>query len=336
MTMTGPSAISIFITALGALGLPIAILVIFFEVHPKQKKRLSIFEMICILMWLALLVLGVVNLYVVKTIKEDQENNNFSSEELLIKQNYALIQQLKAEYSDMDTEVIKSEDGAYFYIFETAGYVFQDSMKNGEYDVLGGAGVDSAMVVIIDYSNDKIICTLTTDSHGTIHYSPGNRNKFYCVIFHNDYEIYVTCPIQVAYGEYNGNSGSTSFYLEKKDSQYTPLFQLRLHMRDLGTDEPYSIVSDDCNATFCCKSVYDSKICGTSYQSSAFDFGVLQWGDNSYFSLNINYVMDIYLWSWSNSESNSESIHQTFAGSTISSNIVELYFDFNNESDNME
>lgn len=61
MFENGPTIIAILLTALGAVGLPIAILPIFIEVKPDQKKHVSVKAMIHILMWLALMVLGIVN-----------------------------------------------------------------------------------------------------------------------------------------------------------------------------------------------------------------------------------------------------------------------------------
>lgn len=356
MFENGPTIIAILLTALGAVGLPIAILPIFIEVKPDQKKHVSVKEMIHILMWLALMVLGIVNLYVVfnagngnndgrgdnirmegnqesdeqdgeDAAKQDEggENADLSQEEVLIKQNSDLVQQLKAEYSDMDTKVIESESGSvWFNIYERAGYIFEDLKKTGEGYELCGEQISSAKVVILDYASDEIIFTLTSSEGSAVRYSPGNQNTFYCVVFHDDYNVYVTRPFQVVNGS---NYGTISISLEKKDSQYTPLFQLRLQMRDSGTDGKYINVPSDYDACFSCKKkVKDDKI-GMSYIGGTSESGILSWGDETYFSLNTDYVIDVYLRRVSD---NIESTNQVFDGSITNSNQIDLYFEFDN------
>ncbi len=354
MSVNGPTIISILLTAIGALGLPITIFLIFFEVKPSQKKKLSVREMTFILMWLMLLVLGLVNLHFVVDINSnnssEQDNNiqsessqesseqdsddtvrddekaELSPEELLIRQNFDLIQQLKDEYSEADTTAIESESGSVeFYINERAGRIYHDLMNTENYDILKGRPISSAKMVIMDYSSDEIICTLTSSDN--IRYSPGNQNKFYCVVFHDDYDLYVTCPIQVVSGE---ESGNFSMNLEKKDCQYTPLFQLRLYMTSPDEDKSYCIASSYKDAIFTCRSLHDSKIVNTYYGITT-ESGILSWGTQTYFSLNADYVMDIYLSPESNREI--KSTHCTFDGSVTNSNQIDLYFDFNDIGD---
>ncbi len=369
MSVNGPTIIAILLTAIGALGLPITIFLIFFEVKPSQKKKLSVREMTFILMWLMLLVLGLVNLHFVVDINSnnsseqdnniqsessqessEQDNNiqsessqesseqdsdgavkddekaHLSLEELLIRQNLDLIQQLKDEYSEADTRVIKSESGSVvFYINERAGRVYHDLMNTEEYDILVGRRILSAKMVIMDYSSDEIICTLTSSDN--IRYSPGNQNKFYCVVFHDDYDIYVTCPIQVVSGE---ESGKFFMNLEKKDCQYTPLFQLRLYMTSPDEDKSYCIASSYKDAIFTCRSLRDSKT-GSTYYGITTESGILSWGTQTYFSLSTDYIMDIYLSPESNHEI--KSTHCTFDGSVTNSNQIDLYFDFNDIGD---
>lgn len=360
MSVNGPTIIAVLLTAIGAMGLPITIFLIFFEVKPSQKKKISQREMIFILMWSLLLVLGIVNLYFVlginsdnsgkqddssqnessqefieqdssDAVKDDEsdENANLSSEELLIKQNFDLIQQLRDEYSETDIEVIESESGSVeFYIYERAGRIYQDLTNVEEYNILRGKNILSAKVVIIDYSSDEIICTLTSSDN--IRYSPGNQNKFYCVVFHDDYDIYVTCPMQVVSGE---RQGVLTIDLEKKDCQYTPLFQLRLYMTSTGEDKPYCIASSYKDAKFTCRSLRDSKT-GSTYYGSTTESGMLSWGSRTYFSLSTDYVVEVFLSPEANHEI--ESNHRTFDGAVTNSNQIDLYFDFNDISDSVQ
>lgn len=125
---------SIIITAAGLLGVLVSIVFIFFKV--KEPIEITKKDTIYIIIWLILMTLGGVNLYFVynndNNVKSGEENNNIqesddqdqpsSTEEvytianddtlsekelLLIKQNYELIQQLKAEYTDEDTITIQ-------------------------------------------------------------------------------------------------------------------------------------------------------------------------------------------------------------------------------------
>lgn len=147
---------------------------------------------------------------------------------------------MKAEYSEGDTEVLGSDSGSVeFNLYEKAGYVFENLMETGDRDILLGEEISFAKLVIMDYSSDTVICTLNSGEIGFVRYSPGNQKKFYIVVLHDDYNIHVTPPFQVVS---EGQRRWTKIFLEKKDSQYTSLFQLRLYMESPNLFERYSIV----------------------------------------------------------------------------------------------
>lgn len=259
--------------------------------------------------------------------QNDGENIAFDSEEMLVKRNSDLIQQLKAQYSDEDTEIIKSESSSVqFFIYEIAGYIFQDLKKIGECEKLGGVQISSVKVVIMNYNTDEMICTLTSEGGSPIRYSPGNENKFYCVFFHEDYNICVTHPFQVLYEE---DYDTVTIFLEKKDCQYTPLCQLRLFMRNLGMDEEYAIVPSDYEVCFSCINTNSYEI-NCSYVGYTSKAGILFFGQNTYFSLNTDYILDIYL----RQEFDSDvalSSSRIFEGNIKNSNQTDIYFEFDNE-----
>lgn len=319
-------------TASGFLGLLITILLIFFDIKPTQKKHVSALTMIFILISSTLLILGVVNLHAVTNLNNeihDSQDTDFSPKEF-IEQNSDLIRQLKAEYSNEDTQIIEDKRGtAQFYICEKAGYVFHNLMKTGESAILYGKIISSVKVIIIDYLSDEIINTLTSKKDGIVRYSPENQNQFYFVAFHDEYDIYVSHPIQVVRGE--ADSNSSYICLEAKNSQYTPLYQFHLYMQNSDVDGQYSVVPSDYSVEVCCKNATDYQSTGPTYHPKISDSGLLLWGNKTYFSLNTDYVIGISL--WHESDPNSKSVIQMFRGSIKESFQIYLYFVFSNKSD---
>lgn len=359
MSTLGPFLISILLTTVSVMAFPLAILPIFAEVKPIEKKQLSSREMKLAIALLGLYILGFVNLYAIWNIgnknpgepdggdpivdsqgpagqdgedapqqDNDDENADLSPEELLVKQNWDEIQQLKAEYSQGDTEVLGSDSGSVeFNLYEKAGYVFENLMETGDRDILLGEEISFAKLVIMDYSSDTVICTLNSGEIGFVRYSPGNQKKFYIVVLHDDYNIHVTPPFQVVS---EGQRRWTNIFLEKKDSQYTSLFQLRLYMESPNLLERYSIVPPGYDIIFYTKNIYDNQNGGTPYQSSTSESGILYWDNKSYFCLNTDYIMDISL-QFLSGTFQVESTHRTFDGSVTNSNQIDLYFNFNQE-----
>ena len=370
MLIDASSLVAIVLTALGLLGLPISIFLIFFEVTPGKRIHLSRRQMVFAIMWLVLLIIGIVNLCAVfdgtndgssgqdnsvqggniqgsdnqstgdtgSTMGEapgqdsDDGDTELSPEELLVKQNSDLIQQLKAEYSSTDVNDIGNKDGSVtLSVWEKAGYIFQDFMKTGKYEILRGDMVSDAKVIIFDYFSDEMICSFTTNTSGIVRYAPGNQKQFYAVIFHDNYDIYVTPPIRVTSED---NNGYMEIYLEGKESEYTPLCQFCLYVYGLNEDEYYSIASDY-HVCFCCKTVLpDDKISSPSYNTTVSNSGILSWSGNSYFSLNTKYVLDIALYPPSNFDL--ESTHETVDCSVTNSNQIDLFFEFAGENDTVE
>ena len=147
--------ISVLITASGFFGLILTILTIFFEIEKSPKKNITRKTMIIIITCFGIIILGFVNLYYIinnNDVSENQErietqknfetfsnnindNINLSEDELFIKNNYNLIQQLKEEYSDKDTEIIKNYSVELCF-FEKAGLLYYDLEKNGNVIIL--------------------------------------------------------------------------------------------------------------------------------------------------------------------------------------------------------
>lgn len=363
MSTLGSFLIGILIAAAGAMAIPLAILFAFFEVKQEQREQLSRRGMAVAIFFLALFILGCVNLYMVCNIgnedrdqpiyenptKDSQEpdgqdgedgpkqddgetvdappEEDLSPEELLVKQNWDVIQELKAQYSDADAEIFSNEsDSLGIDTCETAGYVFQDSLGTVKCDTLKGMNVPNVTLVIMDYSTDQILRAFNSEEGYGIRYSPGNEKEFYAVAFHEDYEIYVTHPIKVMHGE--ESRYWTTICLEKKESQYTPPSRLRNLL--LNTDQGYSIVPPQYYAVFSLKK--DGKSFGNCYGRTT-ESGILIWGQGTYFSLNTDYMMELWLKESSDSDS-IESTHQTFDGSVRNTNQIDLHFEFNQEDGN--
>lgn len=197
--------------------------------------------------------------------------------------------------------------------------------------MLAGAYVSSAKVIILDYFSDNKIYEY--DSKGDItRYVPANHDKFYCVVVHNDYDLYVTPPIQVIGGErYN----DVDIYLDKKGISYTPLSQIRLCVQNSKSDESHSSTPSDYIVRFNCTSINN----GGGYLTYVIDkipnSGILSCGKCSYFSLNTDYKLDISL--YHQADDTSQLAHQTYDGSFRDSNsVAEIIFELDNENDASE
>lgn len=144
-------------------------------------------------------------------------------------------------------------------------------------------------------------------------------------MFHENYNIYVTPPIQVVSG---GNNDSFLLQLEEKGSEYTPLCQFRIHVQDPSADTPYSIASPEDMIHFHCEAVMSDEtiVCG-GYGSSVNELGILSWSNKTYFSLNTKYTMDIFLY-----RGRLKSTHNKISSFPENSNIMDLYFEYLNEN----
>ena len=227
--------ISILIDAVGISGLFITILSIFFQVKPSSERTISKWNMTFIILWLVLVVIGSLNLYyecnrnnvdsceqsgsidetinqeISKSNEDDDNSQEDDDEDLtssltpeeLIEQNLDLILQLKEEYSDTDTVTIENDNNVKFEIYEKAGYIYRDLTKTGKHEILSGCYVPFVKVIILDYFSNEIIYDFVPNENKYIYFAPGNNNKFYGVFFHDDYDIYVTPPIQVVGGDFS-------------------------------------------------------------------------------------------------------------------------------------
>ena len=334
--------------AVSILGVLIAIIPIFFksstikEVPPKL--------LVVIIIWLILTFYVSMNLYYIfkgdnpisgnmisnNAVSNDTISDNAVSDDTIsdgtfdsaksIKDNYDLIQKLKASYSEVDTKIIE-HDQVEFRIIEKAGIIYRNLNKTGRYKFLEGINVVSAKVFILDLSSDNVLDTFTL-LKDTVRYTPRNHDKFYCVVAHSDYDLYVTPPIQVIGGT---SYSSVDIYLDKKDVTYTPLTQIRLYMKDSKSDEPYCTIPSDYIIGFRCTGI-NGKSGNTSYKASKMsDSGLLSFGGCDYFSLNTDYELDISL--YHQSDENFELAHQIFDGFIPDSNIAEIIFELDSKSD---
>lgn len=334
--------LGVLVTAAGFIGLFITIVSLYYEIIPSKKKKITKQNMTLIIIWLALFFLGFTNLYYIRnenqgsissgsTDNHGEDDSNtmtdkedpFLQEKLFIEENYDYIQQIKSSYSEADTKIIE-DDTVDFRIVEKAGYIYQDLMKTGKPEILAGSFVNSAQIIILDYLSDDIIYTYTSQN-GIIHHLPGNQNKFYCVVMHEDYDICVTQPIQVIEKEHEKYYNGIDIYLDKKNSNYTPLSRICLYMRDLkSNDESPSVITDDYIIRFTCINT-NSKSNSSSFQINTLNSGILSYSEKSFFCLNTNYIMQISL--YHKSDDNHVLAQQTFDGSIIDSNLTEIIFE---------
>ncbi|MCI8798456.1 MAG: hypothetical protein HFH88_01410 [Lachnospiraceae bacterium] len=339
--------LSILITSVGILGTLMALLFTFFQV--KQPINISKRETIFIIAWLFLFILGCVNIYYTNCLKNEivdeeqdnndvndkinnqdgneEENNNLSEEELLIAENSVLIQELK---NANDSTIIIKNDNVTLNFYELAGYVYSDIKKMYNYEMLAGKKVIPSKVIILDYLSDDIIYIFDPQEKNYIKYMPNNKETFYCIIFHEDYSIYVTQPIRVIGGDYYGGM---DILLSKADDEFTSLFKLRVHVKDLQLDEDYLICSSDYRIRISCKDRYSNEA-SVSYIRNMSDIGIILYNDCSYFSLNTDYVMELML--YNQSDLNKVLSSEVFDRIITDSNVEEIYFEINNEVETNE
>lgn len=76
--------------------------------------------------------------------------------------------------------------------------------------------------------------------------------------------------------------------------------------------------------------------CSPKYYTEISESGILEYNNCSYFSLNTNYVMNFYLYHKIDDD-NSELVTQAkFNGDITNSNLVDIYFTLEDESDTSE
>lgn len=337
---------------IGAFGIAVVVIPIsfvFFKI--KKPIEITISDQVLLIMWLFLTILVSVDLYY--TIKCDNVCCTCSGSNTptpgptgvgtptpspsptgsgignVIEENYDLIQKLKTSYSESDTEIIENDE-VEFRITEKAGIAYRNLNKTGASDMLSGVYVSSAKVFFLDYSSDNIICERTSVK-GTMRYAPEKHDKFYCVVAHNDYDLYVTPPIQAIGGE---SYGDIDIYLDKKNVEYTPVTQIRLYVRDSKSNGSYSKIPPDYMIRFHCAGIKNKRGISTYEISKMPDSGLLSYGGCSYFSLSTEYEIDISL--YHQSDDTEELAHQTFDGFVPDSNVAEIIFELDNENDTSE
>lgn len=343
---------SIIITASSLLGLVITIISLFFDLK-NSKRKIHKKDMLFMIIWFGLAILGFVNLYYkhnensivseglnnsiqTTNVQEnnseqeaetDEKTNNFSEEKLLIQQNFDLIQQLKSEYTNKDTLIIE-DDTVNIFFSERAGYLFHNLKKTEKTYELDGIVATPLKAIILDYYSDEIIYSYNLDQEGNIEYSPGDKNKFYCVFLHTDYEISVTPPISAVGGEYGYG---IPCYINTRDDKYTSLFQIRIYIQGLNSDNINSNIFDDYIIKIQCNDMVSGNN-GEMYEMEISEFGILSYNENTYFSLNTDYEMSIFL--YRKNDNNSELVAQkTFDGSVTNSNQIDIFFILDNKND---
>lgn len=245
----------------------------------------------------------------------------------LIQHNWDLIQQLKSEYLDEDINIIKS-NSVFFKFYENAGYVYSDSIGTEQRCMLQGSGIVPSKMIILDYASDEVIYIFTPERSNYVRYSPENQESFYCVVFCENYDIYVTQPFHVV--------GSGDYYtlvdifLNNKYDEYTPIFKIRTYKQELELDKGFYYCSSDYIVEFNCKNTYHNEE-EKRYFAKVMDSGILSFNNGMYFSLNTKYTMNFSLYHKSNP--NIQLANNVFDGFITNTNIVEIHFLFNNKND---
>ena len=325
--------ISILTTASGILGLLVTVLAIFLK--PTKIKEISKKDMASVIIWLALMVLGFVDLHHTYGPGDTISGNSISSSTIsnnarFIIDHYDQIKKLKASYSDADTETIKNNK-VDLHIVEKAGIVYRNLQKTGKPTFLTGADVPSAKVIFLDYFSDDIIYSCTSKKEA-IPFVPPNHDKFYCVVVHDDYDFHVSHPIQTTEDE-ETDDNSVDIQLDKKGATYTPLSQIHLYMQDPGSDGSYTAIPSGYVLLFHCTSISDGES-HLVYDTKEIPASVILSCYGEYFSLNTDYEMDLTL--CHQSDKNKELAHQTFKGPVQNSTMTDVVFELDNKNGTSE
>lgn len=276
----------IFTTIIPAI---IAIVVEIIHGDQRVKKKYII---ITIGIWFLITIIVTIIYLYPKFIEKERDtygNLSDSKAELLVKQNLDLIRQLKDRYSDSDC-VLVYNDYVELLFYEKAGCIYQDLAKEGKSYELAGRHMSVNKVVIVDYFSDEIICTYTPESNSVKH-SPNSQKEFYCVIFDYEHNIYVSHPISVVGGEWYCD---VKIIIDKKGTEYTPLFQIYPYIQDAKSSDPYPVDPSAYMIRFEC--LVSGVDFGIVYDANIIDSGILSKSKKyTYFSLNTNYELYFHL-----------------------------------------
>ena len=76
--------------------------------------------------------------------------------------------------------------------------------------------------------------------------------------------------------------------------------------------------------------------CSRKYYTEISESGILEYNNCSYFSLNENYVMNFYLYHKIDDDNSELVAQEKFNGDITNSNLVDIYFTLEDESDTSE
>lgn len=244
-----------------------------------------------------------------------------------IAQNLDTILQKKAEYADSDTQLIES-DNVWVAIREKAGYMYYDSQNSDNCLILSGRSLGSITVYFLDYETNNVICTLSSGEDGFIEYYPGNTRRFFCVVITSEYELFVSNPIQALGGD---QLEPVDIILDKADSKYSPLFQVRLQTHDSSQTTQGFCITSASAVSFQCVDRYSdhSSFPGTRYHGETTNSGILEFGYKCFFSLNTRYVLDVSLKGIDVSSGEETSLpYKTVDGSIKDTNLIDIFFEY--------
>lgn len=185
----------------------------------------------------------------------------------------------------------------------------------------------------MDYLSDRIIYSFTLDEGAVVSFYPENQNKFYCVLFHEDYNICVTPPIQVIGGE---DDYFLWVGLEKKSSKYTPMAQIHLNIfginnydNELNTELQF-INYSEYHVLLEMRNKYSEELI-PALNLRLPDSGIISLENYSYFRLNTDYAVEISL--YHDSDDYFELARQTVDCIGVYSNLQEIFFHLDNSLD---
>lgn len=249
----------------------------------------------------------------------EYKSSNFYEEELIIEQNFELIQELKAKYSKSDITILE-KDTVLFSLFESAGYMYQDIKRQGEYYSIAGKSIIPDKIIVVDYFDDEILYVFTPTEHNSIFFSLENQSVFYCIIFDEKYDIFVTNPMRFdqATKEMESDIDIINICLNRKGSQYTHLFRICLNIYESKKNVPYNIIPNCFDIQTLFKNINSEIVNNRSYSTKLTDSNnVSIFEDYTYYSLNKDYVIQISLYNKNNKLVGQEIIYDIGTDSNI-------------------
>lgn len=242
--------------------------------------------------------------------KEYTEN---TTPEKIIEDNKDFILQKKEEYMESGNALCVN-NYVQFLICEEAAKIKCVNDKNvTDYSIIEGIRVPNAIIMLLDYETDNIICELTTNNYGYAEYHPLSLEQIiYCAIIAPDYNLIVSAPIVF---NKKVESDYVSLTLLKEHDKFTPYFQIAIN------NLYYAAISNkEIRINYILKENRISAPFYYSYNTDEKGYITSENDDYIFIELNTRYQINVYL--------DNDGEYKTIDGSITNTNLFTVQFDY--------